>query len=133
MYSGQNLNHIATYGAGAQFKDVSSFIEESIKIFYDEKQYATMSNINNCCGSSSIPHFLEMVLDKNNKVGCAISEFTGPQGKTSYIACNYSYTIILGHTVYESGPPGSGCQTGTNPSYPNLCSTSEYINPNQVF
>lgn len=30
-----------------------------------------------------------------------------------------------GNHVYESGPPGSKCKTGTNPDYPGLCSVDE--------
>jgi Cysteine-rich secretory protein family len=137
MYSGQNLDKIITFGGGSQFKTIPEIIESSVKTWYDENQYASMNEINNCCGVTTGPkqigHFLELVLDKNNEVGCALAQYTSSQGKKSVIACNYGFTIITGRTVYESGTPGSGCQSGTNPDYPNLCSASEEVDLNKVF
>lgn len=129
-YSGQNVNYVATYGGGAQYSPIPKFIDDSVNIWYNEKQYASQNNIDNCCGSDKIPHFLEVSNAKANKVGCAISQFTSVQGLKSYIVCNYSYTIITGQQVYESGSPGSKCATGPNPDYPNLCSVDEPVSVN---
>lgn len=132
-YSGQNINFVANFGGGATFSEISDFIEETINIWWDEKNMASQADINNCCGSTKIPHFLEMSADRVNQVGCAISQYTDEQGKKSYMVCNYSFTIILGQQVYVSGAPTSQCQSGLNPNYGALCSVNESVDPNKVF
>lgn len=135
QYSGQNLFFHTSYGGGSQFEDISTLIESSINVWYDEKKYATQSDIDSCCGPNikKDPHFFEMVLDRADQIGCAIAEFTDSTGKTSLFACNYSFNIITDQKVYESGLTASKCTTGTNPEYPALCSHSETIDPNKVF
>lgn len=132
-YAGQNIFFQASTGGGATFEDPSEFIEQAIRVWYNEKQFASQANIDNCCGGENIPHFMELSVDKVNQVGCAISQYTDSQGKKSYIACNYSFTIIEGQKTYHSGPSGSDCVTGTNPNYPALCSENEQIDPNDPF
>jgi Cysteine-rich secretory protein family len=132
-YSGQNINFEANTGGSANFEEIPNFIEQTINIWWNEKDMASQADIDNCCGSTNIPHFLEMSADRVNQVGCAISQYTDYQGKKSYMVCNYSFTIILSQQVYVSGAPASQCQSGPNPNYPSLCSVNEIVDPNKVF
>lgn len=132
-YSCQNINSETSFGSGSMFTKTPDLIEKTVNIWWNEKDLASQANIDNCCGSDKIPHFLEMASDRVNQVGCAISQYTTPQGKMSYMVCNYSFTIILGQQVFVSGSPASQCQSGSNPNYQALCSVSEMVDPNIVF
>lgn len=74
-----------------------------------------------------IGHFTAMAQDRTNRIGCAGSVYNGAE---RLLTCNYAFTNLQGSPVYESGQAASGCKTGTNPDYPNLCSTSEDVDPN---
>ncbi|CAG9810783.1 unnamed protein product [Chironomus riparius] len=131
-YSGQNLFFEAKTDTFE--RDISSFIDSAFQSWWDERTSASQDDINSCCGApGKIPHFLMVVSDRANRVGCALSQYEGPYGKTTYIACNYSFTIITGQAVYETGEPASKCQTGANAKYPALCSSQEEVDPNKVF
>lgn len=132
-YSGQNINSDTAIGGGAQFVDIPKFIKESINTWWNENQYASQNDIDNCCGSAKIPHFLEMSSQKANQIGCAIIQFTNNVGKYSYMVCNYSFTIVTGHKVYETGSPASGCETGSHEKYSALCSENESVAINDPF
>lgn len=70
-----------------------------------------------------------MANEKVTCVGCAVSQFS-LNDKTNYLVCNYSFQNIVGNPTYSTGPTGSQCTTGTNPSYPGLCSVNEEVNSN---
>lgn len=74
-----------------------------------------------------IGHFTAMAQDRTNRIGCAGATYNGAE---RLLTCNYSFTNLQGTPVYQSGSAASGCTTGTNPNYPNLCSTSEDVDPN---
>lgn len=132
-YAGQNIN----FEAGTtNFAQISTFIDETVAGWWQQKQYATQSNIDSAVGADSGPtqvyHFLEMASDRANQIGCAIAQFTDGQGKKTYIACNYSFTVIPKFAVYETGSAASKCQSGTNPKYPALCSVHEFVDPDNI-
>ena len=133
LYAGQNLNF---YARTDKFVDIPTFMEETLPSWYSEKEFATQANIDAAFGDDSGPkqvfHFLQLVADRANQVGCAIAQWTDAQGKKDTIACNYSFAVISDYRVYESGAPGSKCETGTNPNYPALCSENESIDPNNI-
>lgn len=58
-------------------------------------------------------------------VGCAGVKYTDAAGKEANLICNFGYGNLAGNYVYQSGPPGSKCKTGTNPKYTGLCSEKE--------
>lgn len=74
-----------------------------------------------------IGHFTAMAQDRTNRIGCAGSVYNGAE---RLLTCNYAFTNLQGSHVYEIGDTAAGCKTGTNPDYPNLCSTSEEVDPN---
>lgn len=71
-----------------------------------------------------------MIQDKSSRIGCAVSSYK--RGKFNWIllACNYSYTNVIGTPVYTKGKSCSQCKTGCNSEYAGLCSKSEFISSN---
>lgn len=67
------------------------------------------------------------------KVGCSISKYTEKNRRYSLMACNYAVTNMDSMPIYEDGPTASGCQTGTNPNFPGLCSVNEKYTTQQYF
>lgn len=133
-WSGQNLAKNWWYGMSG---DIKTLLLEQIDMWFDEHNDSDMSVIN------AIPeddngkvtgHFTALVHELSIRVGCASvrsSEFMqGNNWETLTTACNYAHTNVIGAPVYRAGPTASECQTGTNPNYPNLCSTAEAYDVN---
>lgn len=83
-------------------------------------------------------HFLEVVLDRNTHVGCAVMTFTERQYEGYYIirmACNYAALYDGSSPIYVKGQPASNCAFGSNPQYPGLCKKNEPfdINYDEVY
>lgn len=72
-------------------------------------------------------HFSTMTQDRTNKIGCGMSKYNND---TYLFTCNYSFTNVFGQAIYKVGKTASGCSTGVNTIYPNLCSTNEEIDAN---
>ena len=128
--AGQNLAWTATTG---DFPSAEQVIKSGIKSWFDEKSNGDQSTIDSCCDSANgqeVLHFTQMVQDKAIQVGCAISQYTKGEWKSSLMACNYAYPNLTPTPVYALGAPASGCNSGANSRYSGLCSTSEKINPN---
>lgn len=71
-----------------------------------------------------VAHFTAMVQDRTGRVGCGCKVY----GKDQILfVCNYSFTNIVGLSVYKKGQTASACRTGTNPNYWNLCSLNEIV------
>lgn len=79
-----------------------------------------------------IGHFTAMMHEKNVAIGCALIKFRArhPDGRTyfeAYFVCNYSYTNMLGESIYtpvrKGGRAGSGCPDTDN-VYTGLCNRS---------
>ncbi|KAM7350405.1 antigen 5 like allergen Cul n 1-like [Cochliomyia hominivorax] len=128
-YSGQNLG-VSTYTGDV---NDSARIKQFIQMWYDEKENVSQSIINkypNNYKGPAIGHFTVMMVDRNIRVGCAASVYSNKY----LFACNYASTNMVGFPIYKScNKPAVDCKTGTNPSYENLCSTSESYNVNKFF
>ena len=77
-----------------------------------------------------------MMADRNIRVGCAAATYTEPGASYNayLVACNYATTNMVNFPIYAScDTAGSSCTTGTNPTYPNLCSASEVYTVNEWF
>lgn len=77
--------------------------------------------------SKDVGHFTQVVKDNAFKVGCAIAKYYDPSKKDTrnLLACNYAVANIDTYSIYDEGPTASGCTSGTNPTYPGLCSEDE--------
>uniref|UniRef100_A0A336MC68 CSON012961 protein n=1 Tax=Culicoides sonorensis TaxID=179676 RepID=A0A336MC68_CULSO len=126
-YAGQNIGWSKGYSSD------QSAIEVSLDGWWNEYKNTRQSDIDRY-GSSLIylmnssyviGHFTAMSQDRANRIGCGASAYNGNE---RIIVCNYAFTNVVGQRVYESGTTASGCTTGRNPTYTNLCSTNEVVN-----
>lgn len=127
LYTGQNLG---IRSSTADHDPKEEVIENTIKSWYDEVEFASQQDIDECCESSSgktIGHFTQLITDRAIQVGCAIASYTEDDWKTSLMACNYAFPNLSGNKVYESGEAASGCTTGANDHFPALCSVDEPV------
>ncbi|XP_013107513.1 antigen 5 like allergen Cul n 1-like [Stomoxys calcitrans] len=133
-YAGQNL-------AWRTFSSEPNYIElanTSMDMWYDEVEHSNMVYINSYpenYDGPDIGHFTVMMNGPNNRLGCAAATYEAddPSKQTFLIACNYARTNVAGLAVYEScSSAGSSCTTGENSEYPNLCSTSEEYDVNDL-
>ena len=125
--SGQNLAWSATTG---NFPSAEEAIKSGIKSWFDEKSNGDQSTIDSCCDSANgqeVLHFTQMVQDKAIQVGCAISQYTKGEWKSSLMACNYAVTNLYGTPVYVSGDSASGCKSGTNSKYSGEVLLASYL------
>ena len=112
----------------------NTMIVNTINQWYNEHQFAAQSDINLFTrlfnGQNAIGHFTVMVSERNTQVGCAISNYVSGGWNWSLLACNYATTNMQNQPIYRTGPTGSGCTLGRDPTYTGLCRTNEPINPN---
>lgn len=90
--------------------------------------------------SRPIGHLTVMMAERNIRVGCAAATYTDLRSNNNsnkqifLIACNFATTNMVGFPIYTScNSAGTSCTTGTNPQYPNLCSTSEEYDVNKWY
>ncbi|EDW72384.2 uncharacterized protein Dwil_GK20747 [Drosophila willistoni] len=131
---GQNLSGVDRFRNWPM--NVTNLIEQSMGLWFGEYDVIDNSYITNFRVVNDLEkygHFVETVVDRNTHVGCAMMRFTRPDYPFLYIyntACNYASVYAIGVPVYKVGEPASECKTGSNPSYPALCSAKEVFNPN---
>ncbi|XP_037940538.1 antigen 5 like allergen Cul n 1-like [Teleopsis dalmanni] len=134
-YSGQNLAYIGFWNE-PNYQTLST---RAVDLWFGEYKDSNMKYIQKFPSDNSIlfkiGHFTVMVADRNTHVGCAALTYSKPNSyKVFLIACNYATTNIVDFPIYGDCPTaGTGCVTGTNPSYPNLCSLSEQYNVNKFY
>ncbi|KAM8713157.1 hypothetical protein ACLKA7_013467 [Drosophila subpalustris] len=131
-YSGQNL---AWMGYSHNIPDMSTIIEKSVQMWYDEVKNSNSGIIEggypNGYSGPTIGHFTVMMFEKNIRVGCAASRYTRDGWNSVLVACNYATTNMIGSRIYAScNRAAEGCTTGTNAQFHNLCSTNEYYDVN---
>lgn len=129
QFAGQNLY---TFAGTGSLPDPKQIVKDGVQFWYSEVENATQANIDKCCDSQyTIGHFTQVVSDLADQVGCGLVQFKDANKWNKIIfACDYSRTNLVTQNIYMSGPTASDCKSGTNPSYPNLCSESEKVDPN---
>ncbi|XP_037818679.1 antigen 5 like allergen Cul n 1-like [Lucilia sericata] len=134
-HSGQNL---ADIGFLETANDTDSILQ-SIDLWFNEKKNVKQNIIDKFprdYAGPMIGHFTALASDRNIRVGCAASTYTvaGKDFKDYLFACNYAATNMVDFPIYKScDKPAAECQSGTNPSYENLCSTSESYDVNKYY
>lgn len=109
--------------------------EEGIRLvvtgWFNENTGASNSDIQSFNGRSEIDHFTQLAWSNSTAIGCGATRYTGNGLNNILITCNYAVGNILTWPVYlQSSTAGSGCTTGTDPTYSGLCSASEPLDPN---
>lgn len=109
--------------------------------WFVEHADGTMTQINSYGPPPSgkvIGHFTAMVQDKTNVIGCAVLKYStiadgGVKHYHVYFVCNYGFTNISDQAVYipvaSGNPPGHGCATKTDHTFPGLCNKHEVVKP----
>uniref|UniRef100_A0A1A9W9C0 SCP domain-containing protein n=1 Tax=Glossina brevipalpis TaxID=37001 RepID=A0A1A9W9C0_9MUSC len=120
-HSGQNL---------ALHSDKNNIEQAAVNMWYGEVKTCEQQDIDSFPEWNRgfhIGHFTVMVRQENNHLGCAAAEYDSNGYRQYLIACNYASTNMMGgFPVYNScSKATTGCKSGTNSQYPNLCSTSE--------
>ncbi|KAM7350295.1 venom allergen-1-like [Cochliomyia hominivorax] len=134
-YSGQNLAYVSFYNTA----DNVEKLKQMVDIWFSEINNAKQSYMDaypNGYNGPTIGHFTVMMAERNIRVGCAASTFSvkDQSYKLYLVACNYATTNVINFPIYKScSKAATSCTTGTNPRYPNLCSTAEKIDVNKFF
>ncbi|XP_023302468.2 antigen 5 like allergen Cul n 1-like [Lucilia cuprina] len=130
-YSGQNLGSIGF----SDNKNDTEQITKSIKLWFEEKKDVDQSILDEYPSDYSGPdigHFTVMMVDRNIRVGCAAATYSKDSHNNYLFACNYASTNMVGFPIYKScDKAADDCESGTNSSYKNLCSTSESYDVNK--
>ncbi|XP_049541892.1 antigen 5 like allergen Cul n 1-like [Anopheles darlingi] len=129
-YAGQNIASQSFYGTT---KSVDTLVREMVAAWWNENQDATQVQVDKYprgWTGNAIGHFTQMVSDRTSTIGCAMQYWVEQEiWDTYYLVCDYGLTNIVERAVYKKGTTASSCNTGTNPTYPGLCSTNESVPP----
>ncbi|XP_014093498.1 antigen 5 like allergen Cul n 1 [Bactrocera oleae] len=130
----QNIGWLFNIKSKFNRSNIFNEIKEHIRVYWYEQYHdCTQTEIDSYHPPQLklILHFGKMVMDRNNRVGCAASLYETEYGINVLFTCNYARRLFCYKPIYRSGAyPGSHCRTGMNPRYPFLCSTKENFNPN---
>ncbi|XP_075156022.1 venom allergen-1-like [Haematobia irritans] len=134
-YAGQNL-------AWRSYSGTPNYVELAkigMDMWYDEVKDCNMNYIDaypvNYSGPK-IGHFTVMVNAPSIRLGCAAATYDDNDSSKQIflIACNYARTNVGTMPIYKScSSAATSCTSGTNPQYPNLCSTSESYDVNNLY
>ncbi|XP_014101145.2 venom allergen-1 [Bactrocera oleae] len=133
LHSGQNIAWMNFYGR----PNVTIMSKRAINLWYNEimdTEQAFIDKYPRNYDDNPIGHFTIMMADRNIRVGCAsiIFQEEGDDFEGFLIACNYATTNVVNFHIYKScSEPAVECETGKNPDFPNLCSTSEQYDVNK--
>ncbi|KAG5683516.1 hypothetical protein PVAND_012790 [Polypedilum vanderplanki] len=138
-YSGQNLAGLWTsFNETSPSFVIQEYLIEMINLWFSEhrntrrQDITTFTTLN--VNGQPIGHFTSLVNEHQTHVGCAVIHYQDSGSRFHYIVCNYAFTNIQGFRVYtDSTTAGSGCTTGRNPVYNNLCSINERIDVKNPF
>lgn len=122
-YAGQNI--FDTFGYIRSDKEI---IKLAIDYWWSESDYvADIVSFD----TKNISQFVTMAQDHSNVIGCAASGYTRYDNtELLFLVCNYSFRDLNGVPIYKTGDPTSGCKTGINRRYKNLCSRGEVVDMN---
>lgn len=112
---GQNF---LTIGTNSSTYNLNQFLNDTVYFWGKEKE-EMKQNSPDCCLS-----FNQLIHDKANAVGCAVSQYAGKLDKESIdvlIICNFSHKNVEGKPSYEEGKIASKCPNGKDTNYGNLC------------
>ncbi|XP_067635721.1 uncharacterized protein [Eurosta solidaginis] len=125
---GQNSGYFGYTGKKSGFKD-EDIIRNHTQSYFREHTLATMDDFrkypNDVKQYGKYSHFALVSTERNNYVGCAALRHTKEGFNMFLFTCNYATAALSDWPIYKTGSPASECRKGTNPDYPNLCSTNE--------
>jgi len=120
--SGQNIFYYWQYG---ERFPTSTYIEIACSMWFEEYLDTPMDAIDKLYLPAGvvIGHFTQMMFDKNDAIGCAMTVWTEDNGLRSHtqLTCNHFRSHQGNKPVYEKGPHCSRCVT-CDEDYQSLCS-----------
>uniref|UniRef100_A0A1I8PQ91 SCP domain-containing protein n=1 Tax=Stomoxys calcitrans TaxID=35570 RepID=A0A1I8PQ91_STOCA len=134
-FVGQNIG-ISNWNSREQQYTIEEVVRHQIRKWISQRRFATTQDMQSYpfkLPETTFGNFAVMMLQKANRVGCAIQRETEPDGYVRQaMTCNYSHDLVVGQPVYAMGPTASACNAGISPVYPNLCTVFEAMYPNQI-
>lgn len=117
--SGQNLGLMSDY---SDFLDPTSMIVDTITRWFEEYKLCPLDVISKFRSTTEVVgHFTSLVQQKSGRIGCALVQYIVDPWHRTLLACNYSYTNIVGGPVYTAGTPCANCASKCSTNYPGLC------------
>lgn len=110
------------------YDDVDFRLVDTTKSWFNEHEQCDMSYINKYRApppDKNIGHFIQIVKDSADRVGCALTKYEDGKKKNMLVACNYAVGDVVGDPVYTTGSPCSGCLSGCSSFYKGLCNSNE--------
>ncbi|XP_037957406.1 antigen 5 like allergen Cul n 1-like [Teleopsis dalmanni] len=108
-YSGQNL----AYCASSNRMTISEVITQGCDSWFDENALVTDKenfNVKYTPDMHEFGHFSVMVNEKVSRLGCNVAYCTDDKFPYQYyLTCNYDYTNMIDHKIYESDEIGNRC------------------------
>ncbi|KAH8308676.1 hypothetical protein KR059_000357, partial [Drosophila kikkawai] len=94
-------------------------------------QYKRSSNK---LGNEKPNSFRQLIQERATHIGCGVLRQRRHQKwHQQFIVCNFAREDMAQEPAYEEGlQPASGCRSGPNPSYPNLCALEEHYDVNAL-
>lgn len=123
---GQNLYELCS---SSNYSPIGKVIDFAIKSWFDEYHeihHLSEEHFVDDSGLEKSGRFLQVVKANADRIGCSAIEYRDVRNHhCTVIGCNYNAGSIVDIPTYEIGPTASRCKTGTNPTYPGLCSENE--------
>ncbi|EDX08593.1 GD11888 [Drosophila simulans] len=83
--------------------------------------------------ASNITSFRQLIQESSTHMGCGVlRQRSHVLWHQQFIVCNFARGNMPHEQVYHVGVAATGCRSGRNPRYPNLCSLQEEYDVNAV-
>ncbi|XP_019548922.2 venom allergen 5-like [Aedes albopictus] len=122
--SGQN---IASWGTTGDSYDVKETLKTMVQEWWDERHFANPKLIKKLWGKYKALHFTMLVRANASRVGCGMVQYKKDEYLWVQLICNYSYTNMIGTSVYKDGKPCSDCKSGCDSKYDGMCNKDEAV------
>ncbi|XP_030387291.1 allergen Tab y 5.0101 [Scaptodrosophila lebanonensis] len=118
---------IAYKGLKGNLPLLEDIISDQLLMWFNENSGASMMDILKYRGHNvgkPKDNFLQMILQDNEKVGCAVLQQSKNDWMQTYITCNYDHSPVANKPIYETSPTAADhCPDGQSRKFQFLCST----------
>ncbi|XP_022218951.2 antigen 5 like allergen Cul n 1-like [Drosophila obscura] len=126
MWTGQN----EAVEASHCLKNSDVILKKHLEDWIRQGEYATEAMLKDPLSGPTSAHFLQMIRDRCDRFGCAITCYTENEIEYQLMKCIYSCTIALSNPsnpvyVAAKSKGGDKCRAGHSKTYPSLCHKGE--------
>ncbi|XP_037924861.1 allergen Tab y 5.0101-like [Hermetia illucens] len=119
------------YSTGCININYREHIIKMIQTWFTQYQNANAGRMENFTRANPVySAFAILVNQRVTHIGCGTVTFKQNRRLDVITICNFASRNMPGTAVYQAGDTASNCTTGTNPTYPGLCSIDEAVDPN---